>query len=150
MSLPRAISVQAGSVPTCEETVSLTFRDRHRRRLRMTSSRGREFLLDLAKAQALADGDVLVLDDESNIRVVALDEDVIDITADDPNTLIRIAWHLGNRHLPTVVSAARLRIAQDHVIEEMVQGLGGKTERLHAPFQPEGGAYSHSHDAHDG
>lgn len=142
--------MQAGETPPCDETVSLTFRDRHRRRLLMKSSRGREFLLDLAKAQALADGDVLALDDGSFLRVVALDEAVIDITADDPDTLIRIAWHLGNRHLPTVVSAARLRIAEDHVIEEMVQGLGGQTERLLAPFQPEGGAYSHAHDTHDG
>ncbi|MFK8051805.1 MAG: urease accessory protein UreE [Woeseiaceae bacterium] len=142
----RAVSVStAGSSKTVSEYVELSFQDRHRRRLRMHSSAGRDFLLDFPEAIALRDGDILTLDDDSYIRVSALPEDVLDITAADANALTRIAWHLGNRHLPTAISAGQLRIAYDHVIEAMIVGLGGKTARLHAPFQPEAGAYDAEH-----
>ena len=147
MPLPRAIAVialeQLAEPPT--DTVALSYQDRHRRRMTMTSDGGREFLLDLPQAIAMADGMCLKLDDDGHIRVVAIDEDVLDITTADASTLMRIAWHLGNRHLPTELSAERVRIAYDHVIEEMVIGLGGHVERRKAPFHPEGGAYAH-HD----
>lgn len=129
-----------------DEHVALDFDHRHRRRLRMTSSEGRDFLLDLAEATALADGDGLALSDGSVVRVAALAEPVAVISARDRTTLTRIAWHLGNRHLPTQIDGERLIIRDDHVIVDMVRGLGGAVVRQQLPFQPEGGAYAGAHD----
>ena len=112
----------------------------------MTSIGGREFLLDLGEATPLRDGDALELTDGSRVIVTAKAERVAEIRADNPHHLMRIAWHLGNRHLPTEILADRLRIAYDHVIVDMVSGLGGVVEVVDVPFQPEGGAYGHAHD----
>ena len=128
-----------------DEFVELDFEHRHRRRLTMRSRSGRQFLLDLPKATALADGDVLVLEDRSTIAVVAKPERVADIFGSELHHLVRIAWHLGNRHLPTQILPNSLRILYDHVIVEMVRGLGARVEEREAPFQPEGGAYVHAH-----
>jgi urease accessory protein len=143
------------------DTVVLDFDDRHRRRMAMTGTRGLEFLLDLENAVALRGGDALVLDDDRLIEVVAAPEPLAEIRCNDPQHLVRVAWHLGNRHLPTQIMAKGLRIRRDHVIEAMVRGLGARVIEIEAPFDPEGGAYagaahahapeSHSHDhaAHD-
>jgi urease accessory protein len=78
--------------------------------------------------------------------VRAAPERLVEIAAADADALARIAWHLGNRHLPTELRPGALRIRPDHVIEAMVRGLGGTVRDIEAPFQPEGGAYaSHSH-----
>ena len=114
--------------------------------MRMTSVAGKSFLLDLQEAVALHDGDVLELDDGSTVLVCAMAERVADISATDAQHLARVAWHLGNRHLPTQIFADRLRIAYDHVIVDMVQGLGATVDVIDAPFQPEGGAYHHAHE----
>jgi len=142
------------------DTVVLDFDDRHRRRMAMTGTRGLEFLLDLENAVVLRGGDALVLDDGRLIEVVAAPESLIEIRGADPHHLIRVAWHLGNRHLPTQIMAKALRIRRDHVIEAMVKGLGARVIEIEAPFDPEGGAYaggghahaqsdSHDHAAHD-
>src|SRR5580704_8274994 len=104
------------------DTVVLDFDDRHRRRMAMTGTRGLEFLLDLENAVALRGGDALVLDDGRLIEVVAAPESLIEIRGADPHHLIRVAWHLGNRHLPTPIMAKALRIRRDHVIEVLVRG----------------------------
>ncbi|WP_324751373.1 urease accessory protein UreE [Sphingomonas sp. LY54] len=136
----------------------LDFNDRHRRRLTMTGEAGLGFLLDLPRARALRDGDGLVLANGSIVRVSAASEPLIEITAADLPSLVRIAWHLGNRHLPTQLLGDRLRIRRDHVIAAMVEGLGGKVVRVDAAFDPEGGAYAgtdgasrshHHHVDHD-
>jgi urease accessory protein len=136
------------------DTVVLDFDDRHRRRMAMTGTRGLEFLLDLETAVALRGGDALVLEDGRLIEVVAAPEPLLEIRGSDPYHLVRLAWHLGNRHLPTQIMAKGLRIRRDHVIEEMVKGLGARVTEIEAPFDPEGGAYatahaSHGHDSHD-
>jgi urease accessory protein len=132
------------------DTVVLDFDDRHRRRMAMTGTRGFEFLLDLENAVALRGGDALVLDDGRLIEVVAAVEPLVEIRGADPHHLIRVAWHLGNRHLPTQIMPKGLRIRRDHVIEEMVRGLGARVTEIEAPFDPEGGAYAASgHGAHD-
>ena len=143
------------------DTVVLDFDDRHRRRMAMTGTRGLEFLLDLEHATVLRGGDALVLDDGRLIEVVAAPEPLIEIRGVDPLHLVRVAWHLGNRHLPTQIMAKGLRIRRDHVIEAMVKGLGARIIEIEAPFDPEGGAYAggghahaaddhaHHHDAHD-
>jgi urease accessory protein len=127
------------------DTVVLDFDDRHRRRMAMTGTRGLEFLLDLENAVALRGGDALVLDDGRLIEVVAAPEPLIEIRGSDPHHLVRVAWHLGNRHLPTQITAKGLRIRRDHVIEAMVKGLGARVIEIEAPFDPEGGAYAESH-----
>ena len=147
MSTPRAIDVLRGNgLPEAEHAVSLTHDRRHRRRMAMTTDAGQPFILDLPDAVALHDGDVLRLTDGGYVRVVAEPEPVLRITAPDARTLTRIAWHIGNRHLPAELHADHLLIADDHVIADMVAGLGGEAERCVRPFQPEGGAYDgHGH-----
>ena len=134
------------------DTVVLDFDDRHRRRMAMTGTRGLAFLLDLESAVALRGGDALVLEDGRLIEVVAAPEPLLEIKAADPQHLIRLAWHLGNRHLPTQIMPKGLRIRRDHVIEAMDRGLGARVVEIEAPFDPDGGASSggqgHAHEAH--
>ena len=124
------------------DTIVLGFDDRYRRRMAMTGTRGLEFLLDLENAVALRGGDALVLDDGRLIEVIAAPEPLVEIRGVDPHHLVRVAWHLGNRHLPTQITGKGLRIRRDHVIEAMVQGLGARIIEIEAPFDPEGGAYA--------
>ena len=124
------------------DTVTLAYLDRHRRRIRLVSDSGAAFLLDLPRAQHFAEGDGLELDTGGYLRVCAAAEPVLEIEAPDRANLLRIAWHLGNRHLPLQVVGDRLRIRADHVIAEMVSGLGGRITRLEATFDPESGAYA--------
>ncbi len=126
------------------DTVVLDFDDRHRRRMVMTGTRGLEFLLDLESAVALRGGDALVLEDGRLVEVVAAPEPLAEIRGSDPQHLVRLAWHLGNRHLPTQITARGLRIRRDHVIEAMLKGLGARIIEIEAPFDPEGGAYADS------
>jgi urease accessory protein len=130
------------------DTVVLDFDDRHRRRMAMTGTRGLEFLLDLENAVALRGGDALVLEDGRLVEVVAAPEPLLEIRGRDPHHLIRVGWHLGNRHLPTQIMAKALRIRRDHVIEAMVKGLGARVIEIEAPFDPEGGAYADAGHAH--
>ena len=135
------------------DTVVLDFDDRHRRRMAMTGTRGLAFLLDLENAVALRGGDALVLEDNRLIEVIAAPEPLLEIRGNDPHHLVRVAWHLGNRHLPTQIMGKGLRIRRDHVIEAMVKGLGARVIEIEAPFDPEGGAYAgggHAHAAEPG
>jgi urease accessory protein len=151
----RAIAVHPGGQwpeDRMVDVVTLAYLDRHRRRIRLVSDSGAAFLLDLPRAQHFADGDGLELDTGGYLRVRAAAEPVLEIEAADGASLLRIAWHLGNRHLPLQVVGDRLRIREDHVIAEMVSGLGGRIIRLEAPFDPEFGAYAGvpHHQADDG
>jgi len=131
------------------DSVTLAFIDRHRRRIRLVADSGTPFLLDLPRAQHLADGDGLELDNGAYLRVCAAPEPVIDIEAASETDLLRIAWHIGNRHLPLQAVEGKLRIRADHVIASMVEGLGGRVSWLREPFDPEIGAYAgagHSHE----
>ena len=122
----------------------------------MRGVRGIDFLLDLAETTALRGGDALRLEDGRLIEIVAAPEPLAEIVATDIATMVRIAWHLGNRHLPTQLLGGKLRIRRDHVIEAMAKGLGGRVISIEAPFDPEGGAYAeadarghgHSHGGH--
>src|ERR1700687_3618417 len=131
--------------------VTLPFLDRHRRRIRLVADSGTPFLLDLARAQRLAEGGGLELDTGGYSRVRSAAERVIEIAADSPGDLLRIAWHLGNRHLPLQALEGRLRIRAAHVTDAMVEGLGGHITRLEAPLDPEIGAsagavHGHEHE----
>ena len=144
-NIRRAISVKPAGTwsGTAVDTVLLDYDDRHRRRLAMTGENRTHFLLDLPETTVLRDGDGLVLDDGGVIRVKAAAERLLEITCRDAEHLVRVAWHLGNRHLATQVSGTRLLIRDDYVIANMVRGLGAETRVVEAPFDPEGGAYGH-------
>ncbi len=136
------------------DSVVLDFDERYRRRFVMTGVGGLAFLLDLPEAAMLRGGDGLRLEDGRIVEVVAAPEALAEIRSPDPLGLMRVAWHLGNRHLPTELMPKALRIRRDSVIEEMVRGLGARVIALEAPFNPEGGAYvqaepgAHGHDHH--
>ena len=123
------------------DTVVLDFDERYRRRFAMTGVGGLAFLLDLAEAAMLRGGDGLRLEDGRIVEVVAAPEPLAEIRAADALALTRVAWHLGNRHLPTELMPKALRIRRDPVIEAMAEGLGARVIPLEAPFNPEGGAY---------
>ena len=137
--------IPAGEAPESDtqESVTLAFDDRHRRRIRLTDDKGEDFLLDLCEATRIADGDCLAIEGGGILRVRAADEDVADISCDCANGTTRIAWHLGNRHTPIhVLDNGGLRIRYDHVLVEMAEGLGASVERRKGPFEPEAGAYA--------
>ncbi len=128
--------------------VLIDFDRRHRRRCVLSTETGEEVLLDFPQAVRLRDGDGLALPDGQVIRVAAKPESLIEIHAHGPAELVRIAWHLGNRHLPVQLLGDRIRIRADHVIADMVRGLGGHAHAVDAPFDPEGGAYAGGHRHH--
>ena len=138
-----------------DDEVTLDFDNRHRRRLAMTGKDGLQFLLDLPRAVRLRHGDTLLLEDGRRVRIVAAKEPLAQISAPTAADLIRIAWHLGNRHLPVMLLPDRILIRRDHVIEDMVRLLGATVETIEAPFDPEDGAYAgasgghHHHHLHD-
>ena len=152
----RASSVlPAGSWSDPADEVLIDFDRRHRRRIVLTTEAGREVLIDFAQAVRLRDGDGLALEGGGVVRVRARPEPLLEIHAHDDSELVRIAWHLGNRHLPVQLLGDRIRIRADHVIKDMVEGLGGHVEAVEAPFDPEAGAYApgaghhHHDDDHD-
>jgi urease accessory protein len=132
------------------DRVVLAADDRHRRRLVMTGEAGTRFLLDLPQAARLRDGDGLVLDDGSIVRVVGKPEPLVEVAAPTEAARLAIAWHLGNRHVEVQVAGDRLRIRRDHVLEAMLRGLGAELTPVDAAFDPEPGAYAHWHDDGDG
>jgi len=147
--------LSAGSWHYSVGVVKLAFDDRYRRRITLSDTAGEPFLLDLDKPRTLQHGEGLALEDGGVIQVVAADEPVADIHTHSVAETARIAWHIGNRHIPVqVLPDGSLRIRDDHVLVEMIEGLGAHVHRRSAPFAPEGGAYSaesagHHHDGHD-
>ena len=145
----------AGTWPEAAQTdrVLIDYDRRHRRRILLHTESGREILLDLPQAVRLRHGDGLKLEDGGIVRVEARPEKLAEIHAHDDGELVRIAWHLGNRHLPVQLLGDRIRIRTDHVIEDMVEQLGGHVDHIEAPFDPEAGAYAaslhHDHHHHD-
>jgi urease accessory protein len=143
----RVLSAGAWQAPATD-TVVLDHDHRHRRRLAMTGEGGLAFLLDLAETATLRDGDGLALEDGRIVAVKAAAEPLAEIKGNGADDLVRLAWHLGNRHLPTQLAGDRLLIRRDHVIEAMLTSLGARVTHVEAPFDPEGGAYSHGHESH--
>lgn len=141
------------SMGHAHDRIILSYDDRHRRRLRLVSDKGTEFLLDLPHATVMQDGEFLVLSDGQMIEVKAANEPLMEIEAADPGTLARLAWHIGNRHLAAQITGAKIRLRADHVIADMLEGLGATVAHIMAPFSPESGAYAgqkqaghHHHD----
>lgn len=147
-----AAILPAGSWDTARETdqVLIDYDRRFRRRIVLTTLSGASVLVDLPQAVRLRDGDGLAVEG-GVVRVRAQSEALMEIHAPSDGELIRIAWHLGNRHLPVQLLGGRIRIRADHVIGDMVTGLGGHVDLIEAPFDPEAGAYAGSghHHHHD-
>ncbi len=149
-AITRKLAVKADKVV---DTVELDHEERHRRRVTLTGINGTELLLDLDKATALKDGDALKLEDGRLVQVKAAPEKLMEIKSDNPLRLLKAAWHVGNRHTPLELTADALYLAEDHVLEEMLRGLGVAIAHVERPFEPERGAYEghdHDHDHHDG
>ncbi|WP_018276304.1 urease accessory protein UreE [Teredinibacter turnerae] len=134
------------------DRVVVSFDDRKKSRHRVTTERGVELGWFLERGLVLADGEILKCTDGTFVRVCAADESVSDVHSDNTLLLTRAAYHLGNRHVPLEVGAGYLRYQHDHVLDDMVRGLGLHVAAARAPFNPENGAYhgsgGHHHD-HD-
>ena len=136
------------------DSITLDADGRHRRRVRMTTDGGIEFLLDLPKARLLRGGEGLKLSDGRQVRIIAPPEPLYAVKASSERELAALCWQLGNRHLPTQILNDRLLIRRDPVIRDMLVGLGAIVEEVMEPFNPETGAYGadssdHGHHHHD-
>jgi urease accessory protein len=140
--------VQQPQGPFLDEVV-LDYDHRHRRRIVLKGEGGHQFLLDLGEVPDLRDGDGIVLDNGQTVLVRAAPEALLEIHAHDAIHMARIAWHIGNRHLAAEIGDHSIRIRADHVIAQMVEGLGGHVHEIEAPFNPEGGAYGGPAPAHE-
>ncbi|MDZ4374290.1 MAG: urease accessory protein UreE [Phenylobacterium sp.] len=124
--------------------VVLDYDGRHRRRIVLTGASGTAYLLDLAETTHLHDGDGLVLPGGGVVRVDACPEPLMEIRGETAAHLVRLAWHIGNRHISAQIDAERILIRRDHVIAHMLEHLGAQVREVDAPFDPEAGAY-HGH-----
>ncbi|MCY0094061.1 urease accessory protein UreE [Hoeflea ulvae] len=152
MHLPTVTSVTR-DFDTPVASITLDETARHRRRMRMVSDRLENgetiaFLLDLPQARLLRHGDGLVLDDGRIIEVHAVPEALMEVRGSDPRHLLSLAWQIGNRHLAAEITTETIRLRRDHVIRDMLLGLGASVTDIEAPFDPEGGAYGGAHSAH--
>ena len=128
------------------DTITLDEAQRHRRRMAMVTDNGIAFLLDLPEARLLGEGDAIVLSDGRLVEVRAKPEALLAVRGHDPTHLLALAWQIGNRHLPCQIEGDRLILRRDHVVAEMLRGLGGNVEEIEAAFDPLGGAYgTHGH-----
>ena len=145
----RVIAIKpAGTFGPAIDRVVLDADDRQRRRIVLTGERGTKLLIDFEKPTTLHDGDGLVLEDGSIVVVAGEAEQLIDVGAKTPLDLVRLAWHIGNRHTDIEFLEKGFRIRRDHVLEEMLKGLGAITAPVDAPFEPEpaaphGGGHHH-------
>ena len=130
------------------DRVVLDADDRQRRRIVLTAEKGTRLLLDFEKAVTLRDGDGLVLADGAIVLVAGQAEPLVEIRARAPADFVRLAWHIGNRHTDAQFTDKAFRIRRDHVLEEMVKGLGASTTLVDAAFEPEPTA-PHGHHHHD-
>jgi urease accessory protein len=127
--------------------LELPFERRQKTRQRATLASGEEVAIELPRGEVLRGGDWVLASDGRVIEVVAQREQVLHVLCATPRALAQVAYHLGNRHVPVQVGEGWLRIAADHVLEQMLRGLGAIVMALEAPFEPEAGAYGqHRHD----
>jgi urease accessory protein len=142
----RAVAVQDGQKdgPLPFDLIVLDAQARNVRRKLLTCQNGDEVLVDLPRPVMLRHGDCLVLEDGRLVEVIAAEESLLELTARDGEHLLRLAWHIGNRHLQAQIETGRILIQRDRVIADMLRGLGAEVREVCEPFHPEHGAY-HSH-----
>jgi len=151
LTVPRVIDVLSPgswSGPVCDH-VTLDYDDRHRRRIVLTGDHGVSFLVDFPESRVIPGGAALKLEDGRLVEIIAKPEALLEVRAAGAVGLLRLAWHIGNRHLAAQVEPDRILIREDHVIAAMLQGLGARVRALEAPFDPEGGAYGGAHKSHE-
>jgi urease accessory protein len=150
MSIQRRVLTirPAGSFAAADaiDRVVLDAGDRQRRRIVLTGEKGTRLLLDLEKPVTLRDGEGLVLEDGSIVVVAGQTESLVEVTAHAPLDLVRLAWHIGNRHTDIQFVEKAFRIRRDHVLEQMMTGLGANVTVIEAPFDPEPAAPHGHHD----
>ncbi len=127
------------------DTITLDETDRHRRRLRLTSDNGIVFLLELESARLLRENDLLQLSDGRTVRVLAKPEPLYIVSGNDTTHLLQLAWHVGNRHLPTQIRRDHFLIRRDPIIKTMLEQLGATVSEIESGFDPVSGAYNHDH-----
>jgi urease accessory protein len=137
----RLISKAGAVALAISDTITLDRQSRFRRRVLLKTDGGTDLMLDLETATYMADGDALELADGAYVRVVAAPEPLLEIQAAGATALARVAWHIGNRHTPAEITQHAIYIQPDHVLEEMIGGLGARARHVVRPFEPEGGAY---------
>lgn len=135
-----------GATGTPFELAILMHDERRVRRRMLTLVHGDTVLVDFPEPVTLADRSSLQLEDGRLVEIIAGEEQLYDIRGRDKQHLMRLCWHLGNRHLKTQIEDGRVLILRDHVIRDMLQGLGATVHDVSEPFHPEEGAYSHSHE----
>jgi urease accessory protein len=151
--MPRAIrvldSAERHDRPVVD-TVILDYAQRSVQKTTVNGIKGGMIEIDLREPARLRTDDLLVLDDGGLVEVVAAPEPLIEARGGDIGALSRLAWHLGDRHVPVQVLPNRIRARRDVAIEALLTALGAKLTVIEAPFEPEGGAYalSHRHDHH--
>lgn len=141
----RAFDIEAAGtwdVSRRRTSVSLDFDRRCRRRIALEAVDGTSFLLDLRQPRHLRDGDGIALETGGIVEVMAAAEPLLEVRCADHAQLMRVAWHLGNRHIPTELRPDSLRIRADHVLADMARGLGVQVTEISAAFNPESGAYA--------
>lgn len=131
------------------DTITLAHDERRLRRKLLTGRNGTEITVDFPNTVTLDHGGALELDDGRLVEIVAADELLYEVRASDTAHLVRLAWHIGNRHTPAQLEDDRLLIKRDHVLKTMLQGLGARITEVSEPFFAEHGAY-HSHGHADG
>ena len=133
-----------------DDQLELPFERRQKSRLRVLLKSGLEAALLLDRGSILRGGDLLLAEDGRVLQIIAAAQPVHHVEAATPQALMRAAYHLGNRHVPLQVGEGWLRLEQDHVLKQMLLGLGMQVEERQAPFEPEAGAYGgghrHGHD----
>lgn len=138
MTMPTANTIAHTHHP--DARVVLTYDERFLRRKVLTTEDGERFLVDLAQTTSVGANDAFVLDDGRQVGIVPAEEALYEVTGDD---LVRLAWHIGNRHTPAQLAPAAIFIQRDHVMRDMLSRLGATVREIVAPFTPEGGAYGH-------
>jgi urease accessory protein len=123
----------------------LTFDARCKSRLLLTLDNGEQAALIVERGRTLRDGERVRIEDGREVEIVSAEESLLEAVSGDPMLIAKAAYHLGNRHVAVQLMPDRLRFLADHVLAEMVVGLGLKVSSLIAPFEPEGGAYGHHH-----
>lgn len=146
--LPVAHSLRRkGGWSNASAVCTLSYDERFLRRKVLETEQGGRFLVDLDHTESLDDGDAFELSDGKLIAVNAAPENLLEVTGND---LVRLAWHIGNRHTPCQIESARLLIQRNHVMSDMLKLLGATLRDVVEPFTPEGGAYGHGRThAHD-
>ena len=130
-----------------QRVLRLPFELRQKSRQRARLASGEEVALSLPRGEILRGGDLLLANDGTVIEVQAEPEAVLHVECASPAGLARAAYHLGNRHVPVEVGENFLRLAADHVLENMLKGMGVRITAMQAPFEPEAGAYAAGHHA---